>query len=129
MLAVINAIKLYNQKSVNIISDSGYVVNGYNHPSYLDKWKINGWKTSKGDPVLNRSLWEELILLSYSNPFRLQLIRGHKKDKDPTHAYWNNIVDHACTLLMKDRTFPNNINIMEYDHYTQRLTIIGILEV
>ena len=42
-----------------IYSDSAYVVNAINN-CWIVKWKMNGWKTTKGRNVKNRELWEEL---------------------------------------------------------------------
>lgn len=102
MLAVINALCSCPDGSVvNIISDSGYVVKGYNHPSYLDTWLKNGWKTSSGSEVMNQDLWQQLIALTYHYGVKFTLVRGHYKDPDPTHALWNSIVDRACTHIMR----------------------------
>lgn len=103
MLAIINGIRHYPEGTkILIISDSGYVVKGYNHPSYLDTWLKNGWKTSSGGDVINQDLWLNLIALSYSRGIKFQLIRGHYKDPNPTHALWNSIVDRACTNIIKN---------------------------
>lgn len=102
MMAVINAIRYGSDAAINIISDSGYVVKGYNHPAYLDKWVANGWRTSSGGKVLNQDLWNEILALSYHNAIRFSLVRGHYKDPNPTHALWNSIVDRACTWVMQN---------------------------
>lgn len=101
MLAVINAILSCNIGSnINIISDSGYVVKGYNDPAYLDRWMSNGWRTSNNKQVSNIDLWQQIVALSYHYNIKFTHIRGHNKDKNPTHAYWNSIVDRACTTVM-----------------------------
>lgn len=101
MMAVINAISFCEAGSdVHIISDSGYVVKGYTHPSYLDKWVSTGWRTSNNKQVSNIDLWQKILTLSYHYQLKFTLVRGHNKDKDPTHAYWNSIVDRACTMVM-----------------------------
>lgn len=112
MMAIIQAIKSCPHGSkVLIISDSGYVVKGYNHPAYLDTWMKNGWKTSSGNPVLNVDLWLEILALSYHIGLKFKLVKGHYKDPNPEHALWNSVVDRACTHLIK-----NNI-IAEYTTY------------
>lgn len=40
-----------------IYSDSAYVVNAIKN-QWLAKWKLNGWKTTAGDDIKNRDLWE-----------------------------------------------------------------------
>jgi ribonuclease HI len=41
-----------------IFSDSAYVVNAINN-HWIEVWQKNNWKTTKGDDVKNRDLWEE----------------------------------------------------------------------
>ncbi|KAJ3282005.1 Ribonuclease H1 [Borealophlyctis nickersoniae] len=45
-------------RCLKLLTDSAYVVNGIK--SWLGKWKNNGWRTSRGGPVQNRDLWEQL---------------------------------------------------------------------
>ena len=47
---------------IEIHSDSAYVVNAIND-KWTIKWKLNGWKTTKGKDVKNKDLWEELMSL------------------------------------------------------------------
>ena len=112
MLAIIKAIReCPNGSKVLIVSDSGYVVKGYNHPAYLDMWMKNGWRTSTGSPVLNVDLWLEILGLTYSHGVKFKLVKGHYKDPNPECALWNSVVDRACTHLIK-----NNI-MREYAIY------------
>lgn len=48
------------KNNYKIFSDSAYVVNSINNMS-IDKWRINGWKTTRGEEVKNRDLWERFI--------------------------------------------------------------------
>lgn len=122
MLAVINAITSCEVGSdVHIISDSGYVVNGYNHPSYLDKWVNTGWKTSNNKQVSNIDLWQNILMLSYHYNLKFTLIRGHNKDNNHTHAFWNSIVDSACTEVMN--IDYDGIVKMKYDKVTCKFNI------
>lgn len=41
-----------------LYSDSAYVVNAINN-KWIEKWKLNDWKTTKLDDVKNKDLWEE----------------------------------------------------------------------
>jgi ribonuclease HI len=113
MLAIINGIKYINttsteaHPSIHIISDSGYVVRGYNDPSYLDRWMARGWRTSANGPVLNRNLWEKIVTLSWHAVLNLELIKGHKKDNNHIHAFWNDICDRICTYIMENKTEEN----------------------
>ena len=131
MLAVINAIQSYSEHSnIHIISDSGYVVKGYNDPSYLDAWIRSGWKTSKGTDVQNVDLWSEIIKLTYHYGVKFSLIRGHYKDPNPIHAYWNAVVDRACTMIMAEQfRNPNVIYTIMYNTKTKSFEIPHIHEI
>lgn len=66
---------------VEIHSDSAYVVNAIND-KWTVKWKLNGWKTTKGKDVKNRELWEELmsLLMAFeSNGVKISFVKvkGH----------------------------------------------------
>ena len=60
--AVIEAFKkIAKTKSNNefeIFCDSAYVVNAINN-HWIEVWQRNKWKTTKGDDVKNKDLWEE----------------------------------------------------------------------
>lgn len=49
-----------NDKDFLIVSDSAYVVNAINL-NWITVWKLNGWKTTKGQPTKNRDLWQDFI--------------------------------------------------------------------
>ena len=112
MMAVMEAIKSNPGCQMNIISDSSYVVKGYNHPAYLDAWKNNGWKTAAHKDVKNRDLWEQLLSLTFHNAVKFTLIHGHYKDQNEEHAFWNAIVDNACTDLMRSGISVNETTMM-----------------
>jgi ribonuclease HI len=44
--------------AATIVTDSQYVLRGITE--WLAGWKRQGWRTTTGQPVLNRDLWEEL---------------------------------------------------------------------
>lgn len=85
--AVIEAFKnvLSNKHQRNnnceLFSDSAYVVNSINN-NWIDKWQSNSWKTTKGDDVKNRDLWEEFSVLRDKAHFlginiKIIKIKGH----------------------------------------------------
>lgn len=63
-------------QTVIINTDSQYTKNGME--KWIYGWQKKGWKTSKGDNVLNQDLWEVLAELQqlFSN-LRLHYVRGH----------------------------------------------------
>lgn len=123
MMAVINAISFCETGSlINIISDSGYVVKGYTDPAYLDRWVSNGWRTSNNKQVSNIDLWQKILGLSYHFRIGFTHIRGHMKDKNPTHAYWNNIVDKACTFIMHEVDYDGIVKLI-YNKQTKEFRV------
>lgn len=69
---------------IEICSDSAYVVNAVND-KWMVKWRLNGWKTTKGKDVKNRDLWEELMALlaafkSAKYQVRFVKVKGHAGD-------------------------------------------------
>ena len=67
-----------------VYSDSAYVVNSINN-NWIDRWRLNGWKTSKGDDVKNVELWMECLkLLSQMKQMGIKIIfikvKGHSGD-------------------------------------------------
>lgn len=62
MKACIEALKTLKKKDipVEVYTDSAYVCNCINQKWYV-KWRKNGWKNSKKDPVENKELWVDLL--------------------------------------------------------------------
>lgn len=90
LMAMIEACKmaltLRIGEKFTLYSDSAYCINCYKEKWYK-KWKINGWKNSKNQPVSNQDLWEELIPYFESEDFNFKKIKGHSINR------FNNIVD------------------------------------
>ena len=67
-----------------VYSDSAYVVNSINN-NWIERWRLNGWKTSKGDDVKNVELWMECLkLLSQIKQMGIKItfikVKGHSGD-------------------------------------------------
>jgi ribonuclease HI len=74
---------------VTVYSDSAYVINCYKQKWYK-KWQVNGWVSSKKQPVANRKLWE-LLIPYFENPyFHFEKVAGHADNK------YNNLVDEMA---------------------------------
>jgi len=92
VMAVIEALRSTPAGDVEIVSDSTYVVKCFN-----DKWHVGwvkrGWRNSKGEPVANRDLWEQLIelVLHGGRTVRFTWVKGHSGDKG------NDFVDVLAT--------------------------------
>jgi len=68
MLAIIKSVKALSNRgffnsadnSLFIHCDSAYIVNAF-EDGWIEKWKKNGWKNSKGEDVVNQDYWNILI--------------------------------------------------------------------
>jgi ribonuclease HI/uncharacterized phage-like protein YoqJ len=90
LLAVLDAVTNLRDPVV-IRSDSTYVVNCFKN-RWWQGWKRKGWRTSQGQPVANRDLWEPLIDEYLADPDRLsfQWVKGHSGER------MNDIVDRLA---------------------------------
>jgi len=86
---VIEALKVLKEPcEVNLYSDSQYVITGMNE--WLNKWKLNGWKTTKG-LVKNKDLWVELDKLNNIHKITWNWVKGHSSNE------FNNRCDKLAT--------------------------------
>lgn len=76
--AVIKALNHIQRPSRFILHvDSAYVVNACRQ-DWFSKWRVNGWINSKGKPVANRDLWEELIeAIEWHESVTFAKVKGH----------------------------------------------------
>jgi ribonuclease HI len=60
-----------------LCTDSTYVIKGVTQ--WITGWKIRGWKTSTGEPVANRDLWEALHALASQRAKKVvwRYVKGH----------------------------------------------------
>lgn len=94
LMAVIKALQKAISKGilndVEVHSDSAYVVNAVTKGWFV-RWKVNGWKTTSGEDVKNRDLWEELDkLMKQMHGFELVKVKGHSGNT------FNEIADKAA---------------------------------
>jgi ribonuclease HI len=78
IMAVIAGLEaLKSPSTVELFSDSQYVVNGINE--WTAKWKRFGWKRSKTakELVRNVDLWKRLDALMQIHPVSARWVRGH----------------------------------------------------
>jgi len=78
LTALLEALKALKESGLklNIFSDSSYLINCFKNEWYV-KWRSNGWKNSKKQPVENQDLWEKLLELLEKNDREFFLIKGH----------------------------------------------------
>jgi len=80
MKALLNGLRAIESKhlSVEVISDSAYVINCFNKRWY-ENWERNGWRAYSGDPVKNIPIWKELLIeVRMFNHIKFTHVRGHR---------------------------------------------------
>lgn len=91
LAAVIAVLEFLSNKGpyrVQIFSDSQYVINGAT--KWMRGWRIRKWKSSTGQDVKNRDLWEKLDSLRGFHDIEWNWVRGHNGDK------YNEIADRLA---------------------------------
>lgn len=76
--------------SVALYTDSQYMKNAFTR-HWIENWKRNGWKTSKGTDVLNKDLWLELDQLFQNYNVTFHWVKGHA----------GNSYNERCDLLAR----------------------------
>jgi len=81
LMAAIQGLKMLNQCcNVTMFSDSAYMINAL-EKGWLEKWRLNSWKTTGKDDVKNRDLWEELALLCKRHVITWNKVKGHSDNE------------------------------------------------
>ena len=94
--AVIEGLKMLKYRcEVEIYSDSNYVVNAFNQ-GWIYNWIKKGWKTSGGEDVKNKELWEELLNLIKMHNVKFIKVKGHSDNE-----YNNRCDELARNEIMK----------------------------
>ena len=97
VIEALNYIHTYeniNHVSIEVVSDSEYVVNGIT--DWLPKWMQNGWKSKSKEPVKNQPLWEALHTMTKDLKIKFSWVRGHAGDA------MNERVDKLAVNAYKD---------------------------
>jgi len=74
--ALICALSCFKEpKRIKVYTDSEYLLKGA--LEWLPKWKAQGFKTSEGNPVKNRDLWEEIDRLMSIHKVTFEKVKAH----------------------------------------------------
>lgn len=77
MMAIVKGLEgLQRPCHLTIVTDSQYVKNAFTE-GWLEKWQRNNWKTANRDPVKNKDLWLQLLLLCSKHTVSWQWVKGH----------------------------------------------------
>jgi ribonuclease HI len=78
LMAVIDGLEALERPSqVRIFTDSNYVYKGIT--TWIDSWLKRNWLNSQKRPVLNRDLWERLLVVSKPHQIEWRWLKGHAR--------------------------------------------------
>ncbi|MBI4877542.1 MAG: ribonuclease HI [Acidobacteria bacterium] len=90
LLAAVEGLRALKEPcEVEVVTDSQYLKNGIT--SWIQRWKLNGWRTSEKKPVLNQDLWLALDEQVSRHRTRWTWTKGHSSHAD------NNRCDELAT--------------------------------
>ena len=76
LTAVLAGLRLLKRPCrIRVVTDSSYVVKGMTE--WIDGWRRRHWINASKKPVLNRDLWEELLVASSPHSVEWRWIKGH----------------------------------------------------
>lgn len=83
---------------VIIKSDSSYIVNGVTE--WVQKWKINGWKNCKGQPVANVEDWKILdaLIEKLEQQIRVKFWLVSREENVPAEGGAKAVLGHGIDL-------------------------------
>ena len=93
LVAVIEGLKTLNQPcSVNLYSDSQYVVDAFNQ-GWIDAWQQNSWRNAANKEVKNVDLWKLLLELTNVHNVNFIKVKGHSDNEYNPFAYFLHLVN------------------------------------
>jgi ribonuclease HI len=81
MAAIAGLRALKTRCDVTLRSDSAYLVNSMIE-RLPERWKANGWRDGRKQPIRNRDLWQRLVAASARHRVRFVRVRGHAGDAE-----------------------------------------------
>ena len=78
LVAIIMALKRMKEKCIlTIYTDSRYIGSAVDN-KWIDEWKRQQWTNSKGEPLANASLWQEMLNLLVGQQFSVVVGARHE---------------------------------------------------
>ena len=97
LVAAINALEYFKtEQTITIYTDSKYVKDGITF--WINKWKINGWKTANKKPVKNKTLWIKLNNQIEKHNIIWKWVKGHDGNK------YNEFADLLARKYIEDNS-------------------------
>lgn len=115
LTAVIEALALLKDGSnVLVYSDSKYVIEGIT--SWIVGWVKKGWKSSNGQPVLNKDLWLKLQEQTARMTVNFKWVKGHagNEGNERADALANKGIKKALgseSKVVADDVAPKTLNV------------------
>lgn len=101
-LEALEALDLDTSLSIEIISDSQYLINSLNE-NRVEEWRENNWKRQGGELAKNQDLWERLLKAKGSYQVIYTWVEGHK-----SHPY-----NKRCDEMAKSAADGANLTVDE----------------
>ncbi len=93
MAAIMALKKIKNRSEITIYTDSRYVKDGITN--WINKWKLNNWKSSNKKPVKNKDLWIKLDNFCLKHKVSWKWVKAHAGNK------YNNLADELAVSETK----------------------------
>ncbi len=85
---------------IRLHTDSQYVRNGIT--DWIERWRLNGWRTAAKKAVKNQDLWRRLDELNTALSPAWSWVRGHAGD--PLNERCDELVQQAIATLRPERS-------------------------
>ncbi|MBO4823085.1 MAG: ribonuclease HI [Clostridia bacterium] len=97
LTAVINGLLALKTVTVpvTVYTDSKYIVDAINQ-HWIDNWQSKGWRNAAKQPVANRDLWEQIIILNQKFKPTYVWVKGHSTNE------FNNRCDALAVQAIQD---------------------------
>jgi ribonuclease HI len=79
LTAAIKALEHVSGTDITINTDSEYVMKGMT--TWIYNWSRKNWKTANRKDVLNKDLWQRLLVVSQARNIEWKHVPGHSGDK------------------------------------------------
>jgi ribonuclease HI len=95
LTAAIRGLQMLNRRcAVRLYSDSAYLIDAL-AKGWLERWRLNMWKTAGKKDVKNRDLWEIIASLCLQHEIAMVKVKGHSDNE------YNNRCDALARMEIK----------------------------
>ncbi|MEN8904917.1 MAG: ribonuclease HI [Clostridiales bacterium] len=104
MAVIVGLEKLKERCSVEIYTDSQYIVNAVNK-GWANNWKNNNWHKGKNSKskAKNSDLWDKILKLIDKHQVKFIWVKGHAGN------YYNECCDRLANIAMKEKNLPDDL--------------------